>query len=272
MGKKLCYGRFTCLIILKGFRGVRVYTCGTDWVSMLTTIYEAWSCGIGHANIRLEIEPVMQMTLFDEYIHVNPDNVKAEKVMDSVICRISSEFYHCMATTAMAYESDALDNIYHMLILGFAYGPDIIKDYRYKDVVRNIEIRSRVTREADKFREFLRFHQIGNVYVAHFEPRSRVAEFLGVVFQDRMPSENFIIVDDVHRDAVFHNANEPFYMMRLSEDELTRMLKTEEENDEFTDLWKAFFDTIAIKERTNPRCQMALSPLWQRKHMVEFTK
>ena len=35
-------------------------------------------------------------------------------------------------------------------------------------------------------------------------------------------------------------------------------------------LWKRFVDTIAIKERINPRLQMQMLPLRFRKYMKEF--
>lgn len=249
---------------------MRIYTCEPYWEAMLTTIYEAWSSRLGHENIRLILEPVSQYTLFDEYIHVDADPVKASKVIDAINLKISPYVYSELAITGMAYEEDVLDNIYHVLILGFALGRSVLDHMQYRDVMRNREIRSRVGREACRFQEILRFHQIGNSYIAHFEPKSRIAEFLGPIFQDRMPSENFMIVDDVHREAVIHEADQQYYMRRLTEHEFQRLLETESVNDGYTDLWKVFFDTIAIKERTNPKCQMTHFPLWARRHAVEF--
>jgi len=249
---------------------MRIYTCKPEWEAMLTTIYEAWSSGLGHENIRLLIEPISQYTLFDEYIHVDSDTAKAIKVIDAIKRKISPSVYHELALTSMAYEEDTLDNIYHILILGFAFGPNVLEMLQYKDVMRNMEIRTRVGREANRFQEIMRFHQLGNVYVAHFEPKSRVAEYLGPVFQDRMPSENFVIVDDIHKEAVIHKADEQYYMYKLTDVEYEQLLMSEGVNDEYTDLWKIFFDTIAIKERVNPKCQVTHFPLWARAHAVEF--
>lgn len=249
---------------------MKVFTCVPEWEAMLTCIYEAFASRLGHENIKLLTEPVEQLSLFDEYVHVDADSEKAAKVVESIKRKISGRFYHEMATTAMAYEPDTLDNIYHMLILGFAYGSKVLDMMQFKDVVRNIEIRKRVGNEANRFQEAIRFHQVGNVYVAHIEPKSRVSGYLGPVFTDRMPSENFVIVDDIHLEAVFHQANEPFYMRKLSTEELEQLTKTEKLNDEYTDLWKIFFDTIAIKERENPKCQLSHSPLWARKHIIEY--
>ena len=249
---------------------MRIYTCAPEWEAMLTTIYEAWSSKLGYENVKLLLEPVSQYTLFDEYVHVDADSEKATKFVDAISQKISGYFYRQMAMTAMAYEEDVLDNIYHMLILGFAFGSKALDMMQYKDVVRNYEIRTRVCREANRFQEIMRFHQVGNVYVAHFEPKSRVIEYLGPVFQDRMPSENFMIIDDVHKISLIHVADSPYFIRQLSEDEFSRSLISEEMNDEYTDLWKVFFNTIAIKERENYKCQMTHFPLWARAHAVEF--
>lgn len=45
--------------------------------------------------------------------------------------------------------------------------------------------------------EFARFNSIGNkVYVCHLEPESDVIYEVSLHFADRMPSENWLIIDD----------------------------------------------------------------------------
>lgn len=249
---------------------MRIYTCAPDWDAMLTTIYEASRSGLKHTEIKLLLEPVEQYTLFDEYIHVEKDYLKASKVSESIRNRISAFFYREMLITSMAYEEDVLDNIYHTLILGYTFGDKVLDMLKYRDIVRNREIRTRVGREADRFQEITRFHQVGNVYIAHIEPKSRVVSYLGPIFQDRMPSEHFVIIDDIHLEACIHQKDEDYYLRKLTRSEFESLKESEEINDEFTDLWKAFFDSIAIKERNNQKCQTTHFPIWARKHAVEF--
>lgn len=248
-----------------------IYTCVPEWEAMLTCIYEAWTSKRGHQNIRLMLEPVEQYTLFDEYIHVDADINKAIKVMDAVNLKISPYFYQELAYTSMAYEEDVLDNLYRVMILGFAYGPSVLEKVQYKDIMRHTAIRKRVGSEAHHFIEFIRFHEIkGHIYVAHIEPKSRIVQALNPHFSDRMPSEHFMIIDDIHKEAIIHPCNEISSFRKLSDEELDYLLQTEKVNDEYTDLWKTFFDTIAIKQRTNRTCQNNLFPIWKRKHAVEF--
>jgi probable DNA metabolism protein len=39
---------------------------------------------------------------------------------------------------------------------------------------------------------------------------------------------------------------------------------------EYQDLWKKYFETIAIKERTNPRCQKNFMPVRYWKNLTEL--
>ena len=250
---------------------VTVFSCLPDWEAMLTCIYKARSSGIGHQNLRLELEPIGQTELFNNYIHVDYDEELTFKVIDAINNRISSCFYSKLAYVSMAYEPDVLNTIYHVLILGFTYGESVLNRLEFRDIIRFNEINKRVGMEACHFKEFLRFHEIRNsVYVAHIEPKSRIIPALGMDFTDRMPSEHWIIVDDVHRVAAIHPKDEDYYIQNLNDYEYEQLLKTENENDEYTDLWQLFFDTIAIKERENSRCQRNLFPLWTRTHAVEF--
>ena len=74
---------------------MKIYTCQDRLTDIMTCIYDAWSeaLRIGHDQIQLKKEPILQQTMFDEYVHVDGDNVKAEKVIRSVRRDISDEAY-----------------------------------------------------------------------------------------------------------------------------------------------------------------------------------
>ncbi len=250
-----------------------VYSCVHEWDAMLTCIYVAMISKLGHQNIRLELEDGdgTQPDLFSDYIHVDADPEQANKLTDAILSNISPYVYHELSYTAMAYEADVLDNIYRVLLLGFKFGGSVLDMVQYRDVMRNREIRIRLGNEACRFKEIARFHDVGNnLLVAHIEPKSKIVMKVAADFVDRMPSENWVIVDDTHNEAVVHPKNEPYYLRKLDDEARRHLLKTEENNDEYTDLWKLFFNTIAIEQRINPKLQMNHMPLWAREHVVEF--
>lgn len=251
---------------------MQVFTCANRFEDMMTCIYTAWEWALknSHDRLRLQKEPVEQPALFDVYSHVEADREKAEKVIRSIRSKIGFGAYDCVYHAAM-YHEDALDGIYRFLRMGFAYGKPVMDMLGHPIVMRMLEIRRRVTNEIHHFREFARFDEIGGqIYVCHLEPKSDVVYAVAQHFADRMPSVRWVMVDDVRRIAAVHPADEPVYLQELTAEEWRALQATEEMDDSYRELWKTFFDTIAIRQRKNPKCQQNLFPLWMRKHAAEF--
>lgn len=249
-----------------------VFTCADDFEAMMTCIYDAWEWALknGHDNLRLEREPIYQPGLFDTYQHVEADSCKAEKVVRSIRKKISVEssiriYYACLT------REDLLDTMYRYLRIGFRMGAKVDSMLTEDCVMKLMENRRKVGNESHYFREFLRFYSLdGKVYLAHFEPKSNVAYLVARHFADRMPSEHWMIIDDTRKLAVVHPCEEELYLRQLEDTEFERLCESEERRDAYTELWQTFFDTIAIRERENPKCQRNMIPIWMRKHAPEF--
>lgn len=72
--------------------------------------------------------------------------------------------------------------------------------------------------------------------------------------------------------AVFHEAGGKWEVRLLSENEEQRLKELNETEEEYSDLWKVFFENIAVKERENKKLQTGNLPLRFRGHMTEFEK
>lgn len=248
-----------------------IYTCDESFEGMMTCIYDAWASGLGHRNIRLELEPVLQSELFCDYVHVDADKEKTEKVVRSVRRKISDLAYRQIYLAAMSFEPDRLDAIYRFMLLGFAYGSKVTEMLGAPPVVRVLELSRKTGNEAHYFREFSRFSSVDRrIYVSHIEPKCNILAITSIHFADRMPSEHWMIIDDNRLIASVHPKDEPFYLTRLTSDELASLAETERRRDEFTELWQEFFRSIGIEKRRNYVCQRTMLPLWYRKHMTEF--
>ena len=239
----------------------------------MTCIYDAWSeaLKVGHNQIQLKKEPVYQQTMFDEYIHVDGDSSKAEKVIRSIRRDISDTAYLNVYYASLSADENALQAIYDFLRVGFAVGSHVLEQYTNPYVMKLLEIRRRVSNEAHHFREFARFQSLNSrVYVCHLEPKNDVIILVGTHFADRMPSEHWMIIDDTRKTACVHVKDGENYLRYLTDKEFETLRLTESYEDEYTDMWKTFFHTISIKQRENYICQRNLFPVWKRKHAVEF--
>ena len=252
---------------------MKIYTCQDRLTDIMTCIYDAWSeaLKIGHNLIQLRKEPIFQQTMFDEYIHVDGNPAKAEKVIRSIRRDISEAAYQNVYYTSLSADENALQAIYNFLRVGFSVGNHILEQYTNPHVMKLLEIRRRVSNEAHHFREFVRFQSLDSkVYVSHLEPKSDVIMLVGNHFADRMPSEHWMIIDDNRKTACVHVKDGENYLRYLTDEEFAVLRQTESYEDEYTDMWKTFFHSISIKQRENYICQRNLFPIWKRKHAVEF--
>lgn len=248
-----------------------VFTCEDTFEAMMSCIYTAWDSGLGHKNIRLAVEPY-DMELFSTYRHVPADAALTAKVIRSIRQKISPAAYRIVYRCAVSAASDKLDIIYRFLLLGFSRGARVTEMFGNPYVANILSIDKKVGSETQSFREFLRFTAAKDgVLVAFIEPRSDIVSLLAPPFEDRMPSENWMIIDCNRRLALIHPADGESYMRTLAEAQYKQLRSLEDGADPFIDLWKTFFSHIAIKERANYRCQRNHMPLWYRKHATEFS-
>lgn len=250
-----------------------VLTCADTFEDKMCCIYDAWvyALKIGHENVRLRTEPIIQPTLFDEYIHVDYEEEKFQKVVRTIKRKLSVPIYIDIYYVALSKEEDALDTIYRYLYAGFPIGAAIQTCYTRPEVMRMMELRRNVGNESHYFREFVRFVSLDNhYYIAHIEPKNNVALPVANYFVDRMPSEHFMIIDDNRGYGVIHPKDGELYIKHFSKEELQQFAQMEQTEDEYTFMWRDFFRAISIEQRQNPTCQRNLFPKWMRKHVTEF--
>lgn len=248
-----------------------IFTCQDTFEAMMTCIYQAWESGLGHQNIRLQTLPIGNYRLFADYREVAPDSLKAAKVSRAICKKISLRAYEIVYYCAMSDREDKLDLIYRFLLLGFAYGSKILSMEPNPHIRSCLSLHKRVAGEAHKFIEFTRFFQLGQeAFFAQISPKSRILSLIAPHFHNRMPSLHWAIYDRSHRQLLLQPKDEDYYFQRLSLKEEENIKTLSSPKDDFEMLWKEFFDTVAIKERQNPKVQQRFLPLWIRKNMTEF--
>ncbi len=156
--------------------------------------------------------------------------------------------------------------IYHFICKLYDEGPDFVKNptdpalYLLHTAIRHM------SGELEKLRGFIRFSEFNGFYAAEIEPKNRVLPALRNHFCSRFADQPFLIYDRTHKEALLY-ANGHWKITPLDSFEMAHPDKNEAQ---YRTLWKTFYDTIAIKERTNPHCQRTQMPLRYRNTMTEF--
>ena len=120
--------------------------------------------------------------------------------------------------------------------------------------------------EAHLLKGFVRFSELGGVLGSEIEPKNRVLPLLRSHFCARYRDERFFIYDRTHKEALFYAAGRA--VIQPLED--FQMAPPDETEANYRLLWKRFYDTIAIKERLNPKCRMTHMPKRYWNTMTEF--
>ena len=120
--------------------------------------------------------------------------------------------------------------------------------------------------EVEHLRGFLRFSVYDGVLGAEIEPKNRVLPLLRAHFCERCRNESFFIYDRTHREALLYSGGRS----RIVPLDDFRLAPPDEEEAEYRRLWKRFYDTVAIRERENPRARMSKMPKRYWSTMTEF--
>ncbi|HKL80381.1 MAG TPA: TIGR03915 family putative DNA repair protein [Mobilitalea sp.] len=254
---------------------ITIYLCEDSIDGIFTAIYVAWSSRYGHANVKIEEQSnkhnYSNIELFSEYITVDTDYELALKVSKSIRAKISEESYQMVCRVALSNQVGKADLIYRFLIMGFSVGAEITSHLGNEVVGKIFKINRFVNYEAHHLLGFVRFsEQDSGLLSSVIHPKNNVLSLIAPHFADRLPMERFIIFDEDRNMAVLHMPGKPWIMAELNNYEDSVIGELSYNEDEYRDLWKIFFQHIAIKERINPKLQRNNLPLRFRGDMTEF--
>lgn len=231
--------------------------------SLLSLIYTLIKSNTNPNNIKSEEE--YQSNLFMEPIYLKLENkALVDKLKKEVSMLVLYEAYYVFLSN--------IDNK-EMIIYGF-----IKNAIKYKNTIfyrRDIDVVSETLRisnqvkgEAHRMKGFLRFKKMNNFYYATMEPTHNIIWIITRHFKERLKDECWIIKDSKRGIYAIYDTKKVTYLKENDVIKLNLDLSSEEAL--FEDLWKTFFKTVAIKERTNLKCQMNHAPKKYWKNMLEM--
>lgn len=120
--------------------------------------------------------------------------------------------------------------------------------------------------EVHLLKGFIRFSELNGVLGSEIEPKNRVLPLLRAHFCARYREDAFFIYDRTNKEALFYAGGKA--VIRPIED--FQMAPPDAKEANYRLLWKRFYDTIAIKERENPRLRQTHMPKRYWNTMTEF--
>ena len=145
-------------------------------------------------------------------------------------------------------------------------GPRVLRDLSDETLYPSLRAVRHLNGEVHQYKGFVRFSDLGGVLGGEIEPKNRVLPLLRRHFCGRYSNEAFFIFDRTHREILLYARG----ISQIQPLERLDLAAPDAEEVQYRRLWKAFFETVTIRERENPRCQNTFLPKRYRGVMTEF--
>ena len=213
------------------------------------------------------IKESYQVNMLRSSVEVKTDPEKADTVYKAIRDKISPYDLRRVYKVFMSSEPEKEMRILNYVRYGFKHGSSVNMLHGDPVVFAVQSIEKKVNTEIHRFKGLIRFFELEDgILYSQIEPDHDVVEFLAHHFTDRYKNEPFII-HDMRRSKELVAYKGEWYVTYFTKESVSGYSEAEKE---YGRLWKRYFETIAIKERKNERCQKNLMPQRYWKNMTEF--
>ena len=203
-------------------------------------------------------------TLFASRL-IETDKSHANRVLKKIV-KVSPYAGNLLQKGFLTCMPDKELHLYRLVVKLLQEGPGFLRNYSDEILFPVITAVRHLNSEAHLLKGFVRFSELGGVLGSEIEPKNRVLPVLRSHFCARYMNDTFFIYDRTHKEALFYAAGKAV----ICPLEDFRMAPPDETEAAYRILWKRFYDTIAIKERYNPKCRMRNMPKRYWNTMTEF--
>lgn len=244
-----------------------ILICENNMDGIFSGIYRAYASRYGHQNIQLiTADTLNTYELFCQYEAVPIDTANSQKVARTLRERLGEDTYLDICYAIHAFETpkeqqkniNKADAVYKTVVLALSL-KDSSKVLNYLGnpyVNRVFRLSRSAYNEAHHWKGFLRFHELENsVLFSRIHPKNNVLAILAEHFTERLPTESFIIYDETRKTAALHKSGSGYILSSVPDADEDFMNSFSQKEQEYQQLWKTFFHSIAIEARKNPKLQ-----------------
>ena len=235
---------------------------------VLTGIYQMF-----HNKARIEEDQLLQastyqMTLWCSYQTVVSDRDQAYKVARSIMDTFGEDGFKVVLYSYLYEAADYGTLLFKFLKRAYKIGSNAVDCLSDEAIFNVYKLYRAVTRESHLMLGILRFAQLDkDIYYAQYEPTYDLTGILAPHFAERLKDQLWVIHDTKRGIGAFYDGQKWF----LQPIDAYEQLKFSKEEAKYQELWKRYFDHIAIVERKNPKCQMNFMPKKYWKFLTEKT-
>ena len=232
---------------------------------LLTVVYKHYHHEKARGIYPLDLYQVI-LTVPYEILITNEE--AADKVYRAIQNKIS---YNDLSRIYYGYLSNDREKemkILRYIELGFKTGPTISSHHGNSVVFDLQSLEKKVSHEVHRLKGLIRFSLLEqDVLYAPITPDHDVVALLASHFCDRFRQENFVIHDTRRKKALLYNQGKSI----IAPFEYEKLPSLAREEILIRRQWRTYFESIAIKERTNKKCQRNFMPVRYWENLTEIS-
>lgn len=206
-----------------------------------------------------------QPSLWPEKIIVT-DEAIAKRVRQSIPKKISPRAFELIENVFFSCLKQKEIHMLRFLIKAFSIGPKTVNMLGDPDVAPMLKAERHLLGERHLLLGFIRFSDSNGALTASISPKNFILPYIAGHFISRYTNEDFMIYDKTHKAALIYQ-NRKKQIVQVDDVAFPAVSRNEEF---YRSLWKQFYDTVAIKARTNPKCRMSHMPKRYWENMIEL--
>lgn len=234
--------------------------CDGTYDGLLTALFYAYRARPDEILLR----PARQLDMLEQPYMVRTDITRSARVQIAIEEKLSVNSALNVRMVYATAREDAGTLIYRYVMRGWQLGhalDDHMTDPAVEPVLR---LSRRVQVELHRMLGFIRFAPLANgVLYAACEPDNDIVPHMIEHFAARLPEESFIIHDLAHDTLAFHKPGRTM----VTHARAPRLIA---QNDEYADMWRAFYDAICIDARRDERRRDGVMPRRYHRYLTEL--
>lgn len=248
----------------------KMYICSDTFDGIFSALHDAWK-ECRHSDAEIVMYGMLQQKFFCEYTAVDETREKTVKVVRLIRKYLGTEAYAQICYALLSNEEDKGTSVFHVIqkARNIFDSKKIMSHLTDSDVSRVFTLSRKVSNESHLYEEFIRFMEVGDgILFSEITPESQILTCIADHFENRLPMENWMIYDKTHKSVLIHEKQNKSIIVRLNAEEQLSDITVSDGEKKYNRLWEIFFKSIAIKERTNKKCQMSHMPLKYRREFI----
>lgn len=254
---------------------MNIFLYDATFGGLLTAVFEAYSRRTFPDVLLPEEEPLP--LFYDEVFTVLTDEEKSGRVWRGLQKKLSSTALACLAQCWLAEEPETPMLLFRYIRKVIDAPRSIETNFADPDVLAFSRMWKRVDWERLRLIQFIRFQKAADgTFFAAVEPEKNAIPLVIGHFKDRFADQRWLIYDIKRAYGYYYDLKEvrevTFEEDNRAEHLVTGMMdESLMDKDEklFQSLWKAYFKSICIKERLNPKKHRQDMPVRYWKYLTE---